>query len=137
MADFDLALLLVSLSVIYSLFVMGWEKARRHLLYERTPAIQPNVLATWCFAAAILLPPATAAAVTALSEASGWSAYNSAGTNRLYRFVYHMMTSVLSVTLACSAFRLRLSFAGALPLAAATFLVVGPGLTDHRDVRIR
>ena len=38
-ADLGLALLLASLSMTYSLFVFGWEKARRLLLLQRTPAI--------------------------------------------------------------------------------------------------
>ena len=60
-ADFGLALLLASLSVTYSLCIVGWERARRQLPLERTPAMQVNVLATWCFAAAIILPPLPAA----------------------------------------------------------------------------
>jgi hypothetical protein len=38
--DFDLALLLISLSVTYSLCVVGWERARRQLLLERAPVMQ-------------------------------------------------------------------------------------------------
>lgn len=128
-ADLDLALVLASLSLIYSLFVIGWEKARRHLLFERTPEITPNVLATWCFAAAIILPPVAAAAVAAISECGGWPVYNPAGTKRLYRFVYHVMTTVLGATATSEALRLDLPVWDALPIAAGVWLAVGPGLT--------
>ena len=128
-ADFDIALLLASLSVTYSLCVVGWEKARRHLLLERTPVMQPNVLATWCFAAAIMLPPAPAAVVTAISGLGGWPAYNAAGVNRLYRYVYSLLASVLAAAFASQTMRLGLPVAGALPLAAAVWLLVGAGAT--------
>lgn len=127
--DLDLSLMLASLSLIYSPFVIGWEKARRHLLFERSPAMTPNVLATWCFAGAILLPPIFAAAVTAISEIGGWPAYNPAGTKRLYRFVFYVMTQVLAATATSEALRLGLSAWGALPIAAVTWITVGPALT--------
>jgi hypothetical protein len=130
-ADFDLAVLLTSLSVTYSLCVVGWEKARRQLLLERTlPGLQANVLATWCFAAAIMLPPVSAAVVTAVSALGGWSsykAYKPAGTTRLYRFVFSVMASVLAAATASRTIHLGLPLAGTLPLAAAAWLLVGYG----------
>jgi hypothetical protein len=128
-ADFDLALLLASLSVTYSLCVVGWERARRHLLLERTPAMQPNVLATWCFAAAIMLPPVLAAGVTAVSVLGDWPAYNAAGANRLYRYVFTLMTSVLAAAIASRTIRFGLPVAGTLMLAAAAWLLIGAGAT--------
>jgi len=128
-ADLDLALLLASLSVTYSLCVVGWERARRQLLLERTPAMQPNVLATWCFAAAIMLPPVPAAVVTAISVLGGWPAYNAAGANRLYRYIYSLMGSVLAAATASRTIHLDLPEAGTLPLAAAAWLLVGAGAT--------
>ena len=124
-----LALLLTSLSVTYSLCVVGWERARRQLLLERTPAMQPNVLATWCFAAAIMLPPLPAAVVTAISVLGGWRAYNAAGENRLYRYIYSLMASVLAAAIASQTMRLGLPAAGTLPLAAAVWLLIGAGAT--------
>jgi hypothetical protein len=129
MADLDMALLLASLSVTYSLFVLGWEKARRHLLFERTPAMTPNVLATWCFASAILLPPVAAAAVTAITVMGGWPAYNPAGIKRVYRYVYSTMASILAATTSSGVFRLELPVAGTLPMAAAAWLLIGAGAT--------
>jgi hypothetical protein len=128
-ADLDLGLALASLSLVYSLVVAGWEKARRHLLFDRNPAMTPNLLAMWCFASAILLPPAAAAAVTAVAEIGGWLNYNPAGTRRLYRFVYHVTTSVLGATAASLTFRLELPVPATLPIAAGTCIVVGSVLT--------
>jgi hypothetical protein len=129
-ADFGLALLLTSLSVTYSLCVAGWEKARRQLLLERTlPGLQSNVLATWCFAAAIMLAPVPAAVVTAVSVLGGWPAYNAAGANRLYRYVFSLMASVLAAATASRTMRVGLPVVGTLPLAAAAWLLVGAGAT--------
>jgi hypothetical protein len=129
LADLDLALLLISLSVTYSLCVVGWEKARRLLLLERSPAMQPNVLAVWCFASAIMLPPTVAAAVTALASIGGWPAYNAAGTNLQYRYVYSTTTSVLAATLASVAFHQSLPLAGRLSMAAVAWLAVAIAAT--------
>src|SRR6185312_8410678 len=129
LADLDLALLLVSLSVTYSLCVVGWEKARRLLLLEHSPAMQPNVLAVWCFASAIMLPPTAAAAVTAASAVGGWRAYNAAGTNLQYRYVYSTMTSVLAATVASTVFRQDLPLVGSLSMAAAAWLTIAIAAT--------
>jgi hypothetical protein len=128
-ANLDLALLLVSLSVTYSLCVIGWEKARRLLLLERSPAMQPNVLAIWCFASAIMLPPTVAAAVTALTSIGGWRAYNAAGSNVQYRYVYSTMSAVLAATSASLTIQLDLPVASSLLLAAAAWWLVGAGTT--------
>ncbi len=128
-ADFGLAVLLVSLSAIYSLVVFGWEKARRYLLYERVPAMTPNVLTTWRFAAAILLPPEVAAMVTMISAVGGWTAYNPAGTRRSYRYVYSTMVSVLATTAASSLLQLHLPLAAALAAAAGAWLLIEGGAT--------
>lgn len=129
LADLDLALLLISLTVTYSLCVVGWEKARRLLLLERSPALQPNVLAVWCFASAIMLPPTAAAAVTAASSIGGWWAYNAAGTNLQYRYVYSTLTSVLAATIASTIFHQQFPLAGRLLLAAAGWLLVAIAAT--------
>jgi hypothetical protein len=120
-------LLLTSLSLTYSLCVVGWEKARRHLLLERTPVMQVNVLATWCFAAAIMLPPSPAAVVTAISVLGGWPAYNAAGANKPFRFVFSLMASVLAAATASQTMRLGIPVAATLSSAAATWLLIGYG----------
>jgi hypothetical protein len=129
-AELDLALMLVSLSVTYSLFVIGWEKARRLLLFERAPAITPDILATWCFAAALLLPPQLAAAVTAVSAIGDLPSYNPTGTRPMYRYLYSTVaSSVLAATVASWIFRHHLAIVVALPAAAAGWLAIGAGAT--------
>ncbi len=127
-ADLDLALLLASLSVTYCLFVIGWEKARRLLLFERAPAMTPDVLATWCFASALLLPPPLAAAVTAISVIADWPSHPP-GTRRVHRYVYSAMASVLAATVTSWVVRQHLPAAVALPAAAGVWVAVGAGAT--------
>jgi hypothetical protein len=109
--------------------VLSPGKGSPQLLLERAPAMQPNVLATWCFAAAVMLAPVPAAVVTAVSVLGGWPAYNAAGANRLYRYVFSLMASVLAAAVSSRTMRLGLPVAGTLPLAAAAWLFVGAGAT--------
>jgi len=92
--------------------------------------MQVNVLATWCFAAAIILPPLLAAVVTAASVLGGWSAYNAykpGGANKLFRYVFSLMATVLAAATASRTFHLGLPLAGTLPLAAGVWFLVGFG----------
>ena len=121
-------MLLLSLSVIYSLLVVSWEKARQYLLFERTPAVTPNMLATWCFAAAIMLPP-NLAALTGMAAAIGdWPSYNAAGRRRLYRFVYSVAIAGLTTTAASMAVRVGLPLYACLILAVLCWSVLSSGL---------
>lgn len=129
LADIDLALMLTSLTVTYSLFVVGWEKARRLLLFERAHGMTPDLRATWCFAAALLLPPSLAAAVAAISAAADYPSFNPAGARSVYRWVYSAMASMLAATVASLTFRQHLLRIEALPLAATIWIAVGAGAT--------
>jgi hypothetical protein len=128
-AELVMGAFLTSLSLAYSLFVFGWEMARRLLVYERTPAMTANVQATWCFAAAMLLPPSAAAAVTAISCVGAWRTYNPAGNRRPYRYVYSTMATVLAATVSSLVFHSSLPLGTALLLAAGTWILVGAGAT--------
>lgn len=127
-ADIKIGLFLISLSTTYSLFVAGWEVARRHLLYQRAPTMTPNVLGTWCFGAAIMLPPFPAALATLASVLGGTRAYYSVGRNQLYRFVYSAAASVLAAMAASFAFHNDQSLGVALVLAGSAWLVTDYGL---------
>jgi hypothetical protein len=129
LAELDLALMLISLTVTYSLFVAGWEKARRLLLFERAQGMTPDLRATWCFGAAILLPPSLAAAVVAISAVADYPSFNPAGARSLYRWVYSAMASVLATTVASLTFRQHMLLIEALPLAAVIWIAIGAGLT--------
>ena len=127
-AELVIAVFLASLSLSYSVFVYGWEKARRFLLFERMPSMTPNVQGTWCFAAALLLPPVAAASVTALSSLGGWRTYNPAAPNRrVYRYVYSSMGTLLAATVCSWVFHRHLPLAAALSLASALWVVIGAG----------
>ncbi len=123
------AFFLISLSLVYSGCVVAWEKARRHLLYQHSPAMTPNVQTTWSFAAALLLPPELAGAVAAVCFIGGWSVYNPAGSRRLYRFVYTVLTAALAATAASWVFRLSVPIGSALLMAVVTWFVIGAGAT--------
>src|ERR1700704_6133838 len=73
-ADLKIALCLVGLSISYSALSYTWERARR-ALWERTTRagmLYRNLLAVWCFAAAVTLPMPLAAAVVLLGAAAEW-----------------------------------------------------------------
>lgn len=129
LAELDLALMLTSLTVTYSLFVAGWEKARRLLLFERSLGMTPDLRATWCFAAAVLLPPSLAAAVVAISAVADYPSFNPAGARSLYRWVYTALASVFATTVASLTFRQHLMRIEALPIAAAIWIAIGAGAT--------
>jgi len=125
-AELGLAALLVSLSVTYSLVVVGWEKARQFLLYERTPTTTPDLLATWCFAAAIMLPMQLSATVTVLAAIGEWRLYNLAGRKVLYRYVYSTAAAVLAGAAAHGAASCGLPHGINLVAAAVAWIVTMP-----------
>lgn len=127
-ADLGLALMLASLTVTYSQFVAGWEKARRLLLFQKASGMTPDILATWCFASALLLPSPLAAAVTAVS-AFGDRSYNPAGVRPLYRHIYSAMAAVLAASVTSWVFHRHLMLVEALPAAAAIWIAIGAGAT--------
>jgi len=129
-AQLVIAVFLASLSLSYSVFVFGWEKARRFLLFERLPSMTPNVQATWCFAAALLLPPVAAASVTALCSIGGWRTYNPAApSRRVYRYVYSSMGTLLAATVCSWVFHRSLPLAVTLAVASVLWGVIGAGAT--------
>lgn len=90
----------------------------------------PNVQGTWCFAAALLLPPVAAASVTALCSIGQWRTYNPAAPNRrVYRYVYSSMGTLLSATVCSWIFHRHLPLVAALPLAGVLWVVIGAGAT--------
>ena len=125
-ADLKLALLLVSLSMTYSLLVAGWEKARLYLLFERAPLMAANMLAPWCFAAAIMLPPNLAAGVTLIASVGDWPSY-SGGPRVLHRFVYGIASATLAAAVASRMLRTGLPLPAGLAVAALSWSLVGIG----------
>lgn len=84
--EFWTAALLASLSIAYSIQTVSSEGARG-VLTKRAPASW-NSLATWTFAAAVMLPMRLAFAVILIAVVCQWPVKNIDGSARLYRYVY-------------------------------------------------
>jgi hypothetical protein len=151
-ADVTITVFLASLSVSYSVLTRRWERARRvlHSDVEQAPIPTPNLLASWCFPAAVLLPPPLAALVIVIAAGAEWPSRNIGGQARPYRYVYSSAGIVFAAIAAhhCSelmaGYGLRLLSAGvAYELASATFVVIAiltvgetQGLSMFRKWRI-
>ncbi len=123
--DLGTAALLASLSIVYSRFTVSWERARRALRQEKLPTLCPNLLATWAFAAAVLLPLTLAAAVIAVAAIAEWPARNIAGQATPHRYVYSTAGAILAATAANSCMELDLPDQLPLALAAVGYMLVG------------
>jgi hypothetical protein len=119
------AALLASLSIAYSRCTVGWERARRAITQERYPALCANLLATWAFAAAVLLPMPLAAAVIVAAAIAEWPARDIVGQATPYRYVYSTAGAILAATAANRCMTLELPYSSALALAAASYMLVG------------
>ena len=93
--DVWLAMLLASLSIAYSIHMLQAESARYALNQRRAPAVS-NMLATWTFPAAVLLPLPLAAAVIVASSAMQWRVKNFAGDASACRYIYSTAAVILS-----------------------------------------
>ena len=124
-SDLWTAALLGSLSIVYSRFTVSWERARRALRQEKLPTLCPNLLATWAFAAAVLLPLTLAAVVITAAAIAEWPARNIAGQATPYRYVYSTAGAILAATAANSCMTLAVPEGAALALAVAGYMLVG------------
>jgi hypothetical protein len=124
-ADWGTAALLVSLSVAYSRLTVSWERARRALAREKRPTLCPNMLASWAFAAAVLLPTTLAAAIILIASIAEWPARNIAGQATPYRYVYSTAGAVLAAAAAGRCMEMQLPSQLELAVAAVTYVVVG------------
>jgi len=119
------AVLLASLSIVYSRFTVSWERARRALRQEKLPTLCPNLLATWAFAAAVLLPVTLAAVVIAAAAVAEWPARNIAGQATPYRYVYSTAGAILAAVAAHTCMALAVPEGVALGLAVIGYMLVG------------
>jgi hypothetical protein len=124
-SQLGIAALLASLSIAYSRCTVGWERARRAITQERHPTLCPNLLATWAFAAALLLPLPLAAAVIVAAAVAEWPARNIAGQATPYRYVYSTAGAILAASAAHRCMTLHLSRPFTLALAGASYMLVG------------
>ncbi|MEO7260219.1 MAG: hypothetical protein ABI047_03015 [Jatrophihabitantaceae bacterium] len=124
-SDLGTAVFLASLSIVYSRFTVSWERARRALRQEKLPTLCPNLLATWAFAAAVLLPMTLAAAVIAVAAIAEWPARNIAGQATPYRYVYSTAGATLAAAAANNCMALVEPYPVALALAVLGYMLVG------------
>ena len=109
---------LVSLSMTYSALSFRWERAHRAIHQCTEPAEYQNMLSSWSFCAAIVLPVKLVACVIIVAAIAEWPARNVIGRAPAYRYVYSAAAALLASEAAhwCTAFP--------LPLAVATGALV-------------
>ena len=123
-----LALFLATLSIAYSTLTCRIERARTALRASAEPASYKNLLASWDFAAAVILPAALAVAVILVAGIAEWPARKVAGTANLYRHVYTTAAVVPTVLAARTITGLNLPYQLALLLGALVYLAVSAAL---------
>ncbi len=119
--DVGLAALLTSLSVCYSIFTVTWERVRVLLKHGETVS---NLLATWTFPAAVLLPLPLAAAVVIIGACVDWQTRNIAGQTTPYRYIYSNAGVIFAMAAAGRVNSLPMPYHSALLVAAVAYLVV-------------
>ncbi len=118
--------LLASLSIAYSVLTATWELVRRAMWQAHQDGHYRNFLATWCFAAAIILPPLLAAGMIVISTASEWLTRRKSDQPTPHRYVYSSASAILTACTAGACAKM-LPFAKPWPIVAAAgcYLVVG------------
>lgn len=125
------AILLATLSVAYSVFTVTWERIRVFLRNgEDGRAMCPNLLATWTFAAAVMLPLRLAVLVTLASSIADWRARNVGGQTKPYRYIYSTAGILLAVATSNALANLPLPYGAAFALAAVAYMAVNLGLVS-------
>ncbi|HEU5271288.1 MAG TPA: hypothetical protein VFU36_15275 [Jatrophihabitans sp.] len=119
--DVWLAILLASLSIAYSIHTMQAESAR-YALNQRRAAAMSNMLGTWTFPAAVLLPMPLAALMIVAASAVQWRVKNFAGNASLHRYVYSTAAVILSAAVSNQIMRLDVSQELLLCVAAIAYV---------------
>jgi hypothetical protein len=97
--DAWLAVFLTSLSIAYSIHTLNAEGAR-YALNQRRAAAMSNMLGTWTFPAAVLLPMPLAAGVIVTAAAVQWRVKTATGKASLCRYVFSIAAVILAGALA-------------------------------------
>jgi hypothetical protein len=127
-ADLSLALLLATLSITYSLSVVTFERVRVVLTRGTSPDMCPNLLATWTFAAAVMLPMRLAAAVVIIAVVADWPARNVVKPTESYKYIYSSAAAMLAASAANAALSLGWYLGAGLLMAGVAYTAVGAGL---------
>jgi hypothetical protein len=115
-----LAVLLASLSIAYSLYTERAEGAR-YALNQRRALAMSNMLGTWTFPAAILLPPLLSVVVIVVASIVQWRVKNFDGTASAYRYAYSCTAVVLSAFAAHAIMGLPVPYLLSLSVAAVGY----------------
>lgn len=91
---------LASLSLAYSAFSFRWERARRTIHRTTEPAAYQNMLSTWAFCAALVLPVKLTALVIVIAAIAEWPARKIAGQAWPYRFVFSAAAALVGAAVA-------------------------------------
>ncbi|MEO6702782.1 MAG: hypothetical protein ABI140_01460 [Jatrophihabitantaceae bacterium] len=123
------ALLLSSLSIAYSIGTVTFERVRVLLAKGTSPSMCPNLLATWTFAAAILLPLRLAALVCVIAAIADWPARNVARQTDPHKYVYSTAGAVIATAAAnYLVATTQVPYPLGVLIAAIGYVVVGAGL---------
>lgn len=123
-AEIGTAILLTSLSITYSRVCVSWEGVRHVLTSGAESGLSLNLLATWDFAAAVLLPTQLASAVIIIAAIADWPARKIAGLGTTYRYVYSTAGTIIGALAAHQVSELALPRPAALGLAAFAYIGV-------------
>jgi hypothetical protein len=91
---------LASLSLGYSATSFRWERARRAIHENAEPARYQNMLSSWTFCAAMVLPFRLAALVITIAAIAEWPARNVIHQARAYRYVYSTAATLIGAAAA-------------------------------------
>jgi len=122
-----LALLLLSLCVSSSIYLLRSEGARHALNRLRLVSLS-DMLATWTFPAAILLPVPLAASIVVIASFFQWPVRNFDGKATLYRYVYSQSAVVISIWAAHAIIARPDPYLLDLILAALAYMFVGAAM---------
>lgn len=123
-ANFGVALFLATLSIAYSTLTCSFERARNALRCSAEPSSYRNLLASWTFASAVILPAPLMVAVIVACGIAEWPARKLAGKAKLYRHVYTTAAVIPAALAARAIIGSSLPFDLALPLGTAVNVVV-------------
>lgn len=121
------AAFLTSLSLTYSAFSFRWERARRTIHRAAAPATYQNMLSSWTFCAALVLPMKLAALVIVVAAAAEWPARKIAVQAWAYRYVLSTAAVLVGMAAAHWCSRLPLPWQLGTLVGVAAYVTLCPG----------
>ena len=122
--DVWLSLLFLSLCISHSVYLQRSEGVRHMLNRPRTLSVS-DMLGTWTFPAAVLLPLPLAVAIIVVASIFQWPIRNFDGKATLYRYVYSQTAVVLGACAAHAVLTRTGPYALLVLLAALAYMVAG------------